>query len=85
MKFYLSYSRNTRTHFYTQHQAEVGKNQTKTKKYHEAEFLLLENYSLSSSTLSFKNNSDIFQKNVQKTWESDLMECANFVGPKFRV
>ena len=44
-------------HFYRQHQAEIGKkNQAKAKQHPEAELLLFENYLLSSSTLSLKNN-----------------------------
>ena len=42
-------------HFYNQHQWKLAKNQAKAKQHPEAELLLFENYSLSSSTLSFKN------------------------------
>ena len=35
---------------------KLAENQAKTKQHPEAELLLFENYSLSSSTLSFKNN-----------------------------
>ena len=45
---------------------KVATNQAKSKKYREAELLLLENYSLISSTLSCKIIGDIL-KNVQKT------------------
>ena len=43
-------------HFYKQCQAEFGKKSTDVKQHLEAELLLLENYSHSSSTLSSKNN-----------------------------
>ena len=42
--------------FYKERQAEIGKNQTKAKQHPEAELLLFGNNSISSSTLSFKNN-----------------------------
>ena len=42
--------------FYKQHQAEIAKNQASVKQDHEAELLLFEDYSHSSSTLSSKNN-----------------------------
>ena len=42
--------------FYKQRQAEIGKKLSKTYAIHEAELLPSENYALSSSTLSFKNN-----------------------------
>ena len=43
-------------HFYEQHQAEIGKkNQANAKQRPEAELLLFENYSLTSSTLFSKN------------------------------
>ena len=43
-------------HFYEQHQAEIGeKNRANAKQRPEAELLLFENYSLSSSTLFSKN------------------------------
>ena len=35
---------------------KLTKNQAKAKQHHETELLLFENYSLSSSTLSCKNN-----------------------------
>ena len=48
-------------HFYKQRQPEICKKTTKkqanVKQHPEAELLLFENYSHSSSTLSFKNNS----------------------------
>ena len=44
----------------------------KAKQHPEAELLLFENYSLSSSTLSPKNNRR-YSKNVQKTNASVLM------------
>ena len=43
-------------HFYKQCQLKLAKNQAKAKQHAAAEFLLFENYSLCSSTLSFKNN-----------------------------
>ena len=42
-------------HFYKQHHFEIGK-KSKAKQHPEAELLLFENYSLSSSTLSSNNN-----------------------------
>ena len=42
---------------------KLAKIQAKSKQYPEAGLLLLENYLLSSSTLSFKNNR-IYLKNV---------------------
>ena len=39
---------------------KIGKSQTKAKQNTEIEFLLFENYSLSSSTLSSKNNRKYF-------------------------
>ena len=44
----------------------LAKNQAKAKQHTEAELLLFENYSLSSSTLSSKSNRR-YSKNVQKT------------------
>ena len=44
-------------HFYKQRQAEIDKkNQANAKQHPEAELLLFENYSYSSSTALFKNN-----------------------------
>ena len=43
-------------YFYKQRQPETGKNQAKAKQHPEAELLLFENYLLSSSKLSSKNN-----------------------------
>ena len=43
-------------HFYKQRQVENGKNQAKFKHQPEVELLLFENYSLSSFTLSSRNN-----------------------------
>ena len=70
-------------HFYKQDQAEFGKkikqklsntlklslakNQAKAKQHTEAEFLLFENYSLSSSMLSSKTNIRYSKKNCKKT------------------
>ena len=54
-------------HFYV----EIGKNQH-PKQHPGTEPLLFENYSLSSPTLSFKNNR-VYSKNVQKTSVSVLM------------
>ena len=51
--------------FNKQHQAEIGKKKkkkAKAKKHPEADFLLFENYSLSSSMLSSKNNSRYYKK-----------------------
>ena len=42
--------------FYKQHQTQNGKKPSKANQHPEAELFLSENYSLSSSTLSFKNN-----------------------------
>ena len=56
---------NTKQHFCKQRQAEIGKKQAKVKQHPEAEFSLCKNNSLSSSTLSSKNNGRYF-KNVQK-------------------
>ena len=44
-------------HFYKPHQAETGKNQANAKQHPEAELLLFENYSHSSSMLLSKNKS----------------------------
>ena len=50
-------------HFRKQHQAEFGKkNQAKAKQHSETELLLLENNSLSSSTLLSKNNGKYSKK-----------------------
>ena len=47
---------------------KLAKNQAKTKQHPEAEFLLFEKYSVSSSTLSSKNNrKSSILTNVQKT------------------
>ena len=46
---------------------KLAKHQATTKQHHEAEPLLFVNYSLSSSTLSSKNNTGDILKNVQKT------------------
>ena len=43
-------------HFYKQRQAEISKNETNAKQHTEAELSLFENYLLSSSTFSSKNN-----------------------------
>ena len=43
-------------HIHKQRQAEISKNQAKTKQHPEAELLLLENYSHFSSPLSSKSN-----------------------------
>ena len=43
-------------HFYKQRQVDISKNQAKAKQHPQAEFVLLGNYSLSSSTLLSKNN-----------------------------
>ena len=51
--------------FYKKRQAEIGKNQAKAKQHPEAELLLIENYSLSSSTLSSKNNRRFSKKRTK--------------------
>ena len=43
-------------HFYKQRQTEIGKNLSKCKQHPEAELLLFENCSYSSSALSSKSN-----------------------------
>ena len=53
-------------HFYKQPQAEIGKGQAKAKLQPEGELLLFENYSLSSSTLSSRNNGR-YSKKCTKT------------------
>ena len=62
--------------FNKQHQAEIGKEkkkkEAKAKKHPEADFLLFENYSLSSSMLSSKNNSTYYKK-CTKTSASALI------------
>ena len=58
--------------FYKQRQAEISRKSSKTKQHPEAELLLFENYSLSSSTLSFKNNRG-YLKSVEKFCASVLM------------
>ena len=45
---------------------KVAKNQANTKKHPEAELLLFENYSHSSSTLSSKNNRTCFIKKAKQ-------------------
>ena len=46
----------------------MAKNQAKTKQHPEAELLLFENYSLSLSRLSSKNNSTYFKKWAKNKW-----------------
>ena len=48
--------------FYTQCQAETGKKLSNAKQHPEAELSLFKNYSLSSSTLSSKNNTRYSEK-----------------------
>ena len=53
-------------HFYKQRKAEIGKKkQANAKQHPEAELLLFENFSHSSSTLSSKNNRT-YSENKQK-------------------
>ena len=55
-KIRFSYDSGYTRFFYKQRQADIGKkNQAKAKQRPEAELVLFENYSLSSSTLSPKN------------------------------
>ena len=58
--FFEIESRNTRAFlsntFINKARLKLAKNQAKAKQQPEAKLLLLENYSLSSSMLSFKNN-----------------------------
>ena len=49
-------------HFYKQRQGEIGKKQANATQQTEAELLLFENYSHSSSTLSSKNKSTYSKK-----------------------
>ena len=49
-------------HFSKQRQAKIGKNQAKPTQHPETELLLLGNYSLSSPTLSSRNNRRYSQK-----------------------
>ena len=53
-------------HFYKQDQAEIGKNWAKPKQHTENELLLFENYLLSSSALSSKNNRGYSKKLSRK-------------------
>ena len=57
-----------RQHFYKQCQTQIGKNQAKANQHAEAEFLLFENYLLSSSTLASKYKeilSKMYKKQVR--------------------
>ena len=45
-----------------QHQAVSGKNQARAKEHNDVDLLLFENYSLSLSTLSWKNNKTYSKK-----------------------
>ena len=64
---YAAYAFLYKQHFYKQHQAEIGKkNWAKAKQHPEAELLLFENYLLSSSTLSSKNNRAYSKKCAKK-------------------
>ena len=60
--------------FYKQRQAEISRKSSKTKQHPEAELLLFENYSLPSSTLSFKNN-----RRCSKKCRKILCVCFNEV------
>ena len=51
-------------------QAEIGENQAKSRQQSEAKFLLFENYSLSSSTLSSKNNKKCSKKCTKNKYAS---------------
>ena len=65
LKFYTLYF--YKQHFYKQRQAGIcKKKQAKTKQHPKAELLLFENYSLSSSTLSSKNNRKYSKKCAKK-------------------
>ena len=55
---------------------KLAKIQAKAKQQPEVELLLFQNYLLSSSTLSYKNNRDI-PKNTHKTSASVLMRLYN--------
>ena len=57
----------------------MAKNRAKTKQQPGSEFLLFENYSLSSSTSSFKNNPKIFlmYKKQISLFKSDYMINVN--------
>ena len=61
-------------HFYKQHLAEIGKKISKTKQHPEAELSLFENFSLSSYTLSSKNN-----RRYSKKFTKDKCICRNEV------
>ena len=61
-------------HFYKQCQAEIGKSQAKAKQQPETKLLLLENYSLSSSALSYKNN-----RRYSKKCTKNMCVCFNEV------
>ena len=52
-------------HFYKQHQAEIGKKQVNAKQHPEAELLLFENYSHSSSTVPSKHIRTYFFKKAK--------------------
>ena len=47
---------------------KLGKNQAKAKQHPEAELLLFENYSLSSSTLSSKNRRKYSKKSAKNKY-----------------
>ena len=54
-------------YFSKQRQTETGKkNQANSKQHSEAELLLFENHSLSSSTLLYKNNRTYSKKQVKE-------------------
>ena len=59
-------------HFYKQRRLKLTKNQA-TAEQHPAELLLFENYSLSSSMLSSKNNRR-YSKKIYKSGASILMK-----------
>ena len=64
---YAAYDFLYKQHFYKQYQAQIGKkNWAKAKQHPEAELLLFENYLLSSSTLSSKNNRAYSKKCAKK-------------------
>ena len=73
---YAAYVFLYKQHFYKQHEVEIGqKNWTKDKQYPEAELLLFENYLLSSSTLSSKNNRAYSKECAKK--QVCLLVCFN--------
>ena len=66
-----SYTLFYKQHFLSNSSVKFAKNQVKAKENPEAELLLFENYSLSSSTLSSKNNRS-FSKKCIKTFSKKV-------------